>query len=103
MAVFSEFGQRLIPPMAHCFQIVLDQAIFLQEFYVDKLQLEHVTIARILQKIAGPAYADLFLAFFQLRENFSQLHLLLCKRLLEVVGKTQVTAAGGSAHRPAAL
>lgn len=87
--VFSEFGQRLIAPMAQRFQTVLDRADFLETFYVGKLKSEHFTIAQILQKVAGPAYTDLFMAFFQLREDFSQLHLRLYKRLLDGVGKTR--------------
>lgn len=89
MDIFSEFGERLIPPMARALQTALNRANFREAFYVGKLDHEHFTIAQILEKVAGPAYTDLFLAFFNLREDFSQLHLRLYKWLLDVVGKTQ--------------
>ncbi|MDP2770696.1 MAG: hypothetical protein Q8O81_12790 [Giesbergeria sp.] len=87
--IFSEFGERLIPPMTKSLQVVLERATYLENFYVGKLKSEHFTIARILQKAASPAFADMFLAFFHLREDFSALHLGLYKRLLDVAGKTK--------------
>ena len=89
VGIFSEFGERLIPPMARALHTALNRATYLEAFYVGKLDREHFTIAQVLQSVAGPAYTDLFLAFFNLREDFSQLHLRLYKRLLDGVGKTQ--------------
>ncbi len=87
--IFSEFGERLIPPMALGLQVALQRARFLDPFHIGKLDSDHFTIARILQKVSGPAYTELFLTFFALREDFSQLHLRLYKLLLDAVGKTQ--------------
>jgi hypothetical protein len=87
--IFSEFGERLIPPMGKSIQVVLNRADYLENFYVGKLKSEHFTIARILQKAASPAFAGMFLAFFHLSEDFSAMHLGLYKRLLDAAGKTQ--------------
>ena len=54
--------------------------------------LAAITLARILQQVAGPAFAGLFEAFFAQRAGFSQLHLDLYKGLLDAVGKTQSPA-----------
>lgn len=88
--VLSDHGERLIPPLAQAFQEVLSKSYWYDTgFYAGKFKQEHFTTARILQKVASPAFASLFLAFFDQRENFSQLHLNLYKWLLDVVGKTQ--------------
>jgi Leucine-rich repeat (LRR) protein len=89
--VLSEHGERLIPPLAQAFQEVLTKSYSWYDtgFYAGKFKQEHFTMERILQKVASPAFAGLFLAFFEQRENFSQLHLNLYKWLLDVVGKTQ--------------
>lgn len=88
--IFSEHGERLVPPLAQAFQQVLSKPYFYDAgFYAGKFKQEHFTMARILQKVASPAFSSLFLAFFEQRESFSQLHLHLYKWLLDVVGKTQ--------------
>lgn len=87
--ILNAYGERLIVPLMQAFQAKLDSPGLYGEFEVGKFKQEHFTIARILQKVAGPAYSDLFRAFFDQRESFSQLHLVLYKWLLDVVGKTQ--------------
>ena len=46
-------------------------------------------VMRILVKAASPAHTNLFLAYFNERERFSEMHLYYYKKLLDVVGKTQ--------------
>ncbi|MFN4121193.1 leucine-rich repeat domain-containing protein [Acidovorax sp.] len=91
--VLSAYGERLVPPLARAFEDLLAQGyVHDPAFYAGKFKQEHFTLARILQQVASPAFADLFLAFFAQRESFSQLHLELYKWLLDVVGKTQSPA-----------
>lgn len=91
--VLSEQGERLLAPLSQAFQDVLARTYWYDGgFSVGKFKQEHFTIARVLQKVASPAFASLFLAFFEQRGNFSQLHLNLYKWLLDVVGKTQSPA-----------
>jgi len=94
--VLSEQGERLLAPLSQAFQDVLARTYWYDGgFSVGKFKQEHFTIARVLQKVASPAFASLFLAFFVQRGNFSQLHLNLYKWLLDVVGKTQSPALVG--------
>lgn len=91
--VLSEQGERLLAPLSQAFQDVLARTYWYDGgFSVGKFKQEHFTIARVLQKVASPAFASLFLAFFAQRGSFSQLHLNLYKWLLDVVGKTQSPA-----------
>lgn len=91
--VLSEHGARLAPPLEQAFQDVLSKANWYDEgFSAGKFKQEHFTIAKLLQQVASPAFANLFLAFFAQRESFSQLHLNLYRWLLDVVGKTQSPA-----------
>lgn len=88
--VLSVHGERLIPPLAQAFRDVLTRTYWYDGgFSVGKFKQEHFTMARILQKVASPAFASLFMAFFEQQGGFSQLHLNLYKWLLDVVGKTQ--------------
>lgn len=88
-AVLSSFGERLIAPLTQAFHQQLACYPEGQPFYAGKLKHEHATIMRILVQTAAPAFTDLFLAFFQLREGFSEVHLYHYKKLLDVVGKTE--------------
>lgn len=87
--VLSSFGERLVTPLTQSFHAELAFYPEHEPFYAGKLKFEHATIARILVEAPIPAFADLFLAFFNLREGFSEAHLYHYKRLLEVVAKTQ--------------
>ena len=88
--VLSGFGERLIPVLTQCFHTALarpwDRG---NDFSAGKMKLEHAMIMRILVKVASPAHTDLFLAYFNEREMFSEMHLYYYKKLLDVVGKTQ--------------
>jgi hypothetical protein len=89
VSVLSSFGERLVAPLTQSFHAELAFYPEYEPFYAGKLKLEHATIARILAEAPIPAFADLFLAFFHLREDFSEAHLHHYKRLLDVVGKVQ--------------
>lgn len=89
VSVLCSFGERLVAPLTQSFH---DQLAFYpayEPFYAGKLKHEHATIARILVEAPIPAFAELFLAFFDLRGSFSEAHLHHYKRLLDVVGKVQ--------------
>lgn len=91
--VLSAHGERLVLPLARAFEDLLAQGyVHDPVFYAGKFKQEHFTLARILQQVAGPAFAGLFEAFFAQRAGFSQLHLDLYKGLLDAVGKTQSPA-----------
>lgn len=90
--VLSGEGERIIAPMTECFHATLARPMFPDRFYVGKMDIEHAMIMRILLKVASPAYADLFLAFFNDRHSFSELHLHFYKKLLDVVAKTESPA-----------
>jgi hypothetical protein len=85
--VLSSFGERLAAPLADSFRTQLDFFPEYEPFYAGKLKHEHATIARILVQAPLPAFTGLFLAFFNLRESFSEVHLYHYRRLLDVVGK----------------
>ncbi len=87
--VLSSFGERLVTPLIESFHAELAFFPEHEPFYAGKLKHEHATIARILVKAPLPAFTDLFLSFFNLREGFSEALLYHYKRLLDVVGKTQ--------------
>ncbi|MCZ8091992.1 MAG: leucine-rich repeat domain-containing protein [Acidovorax sp.] len=87
--VLSSFGERLVAPLTQSFHAELAFYPEYEPFYAGKLKLEHATIARILAEAPIPAFADLFLAFFHLREGFSEAHLHHYKQLLDGVGKVQ--------------
>lgn len=89
--VLSGEGERIIAPMTECFHAALAQTMFPERFYAGKMDLEHATIMRILLKVASPAYTDLFLAYFNDRNSFSELHLHFYKKLLDVVAKTEAS------------
>ena len=87
--ILSTYGDRLLPPLMQSFHTYLAFFPEYEPFYAGKLKHEHATIARILVEAPIPAFADLFLAFFDLRGSFSEAHLYHYKRLLDVVGKVQ--------------
>lgn len=87
VSVLCSFGERLVAPLTQSFHAELAFYPEYEPFYAGKLKLEHATIARILVEAPIPAFADLFLAFFDLRDSFSEAHLHHYKRLLDVVGK----------------
>lgn len=89
VSVLCSFGERLVAPLTQSFHAELAFYPEYEPFYAGKLKLEHATIARILVEAPIPAFADLFLAFFDLRDSFSEAHLHHYKRLLDVVGKAQ--------------
>lgn len=89
VAIFCEWNERLMAPLGAGLERFLNTERHHDAFDVGKLKTPHFAIADILVKLASPAFADLFLAFLDLRENFSFLHLQLYKRLLDAVGKTQ--------------
>lgn len=89
VSVLSSFGERLVAPLTHSFHAELAFYPEYEPFYAGKLKHEHATIARILVEAPIPAFADLFLAFFNLREGFSEAHLHHYKQLLDGVGKVQ--------------
>ncbi len=86
--VLAGDGERIIAPMTDCFHAALARSMFPDRFYAGKMDMEHATIMRILLKVASPAYTDLFLAYFNDRNAFSELHLHFYKKLLDVVVKT---------------
>lgn len=86
--IFSEYGDRLVEPLTERFHSALAMQYYDSDFQRGKLKNEHGAITGALLKIASPAYTDLFLAFFNQREGFSQAHLFMYKQLLDVVGKT---------------
>jgi hypothetical protein len=87
--VLSSYGERIIAPLTLCFHTALARPMFPDVFYAGKLEIEHSLIMRILLKVASPAFTDLFLAFFNDREGFSELHLHFYKKLLDVVARTE--------------
>ncbi len=87
--VLSGEGERIIAPMTECFHAALAKTMFPERFYAGKMDLEHAMLMRILLKVASPAYTDLFLAYFNDRNAFSELHLHFYKKLLDVVAKTE--------------
>ncbi|WP_162240454.1 MULTISPECIES: leucine-rich repeat domain-containing protein [unclassified Acidovorax] len=87
--VLSSLGERTIAPMTECFHKALAFHPYRQEFLAGKLKSDHATIMNVLLQVASPAYTDLFLAFFNDRNQFSNAHLGNYKCLLEVVGKTK--------------
>ncbi|MGP1630053.1 MAG: leucine-rich repeat domain-containing protein, partial [Giesbergeria sp.] len=87
--VLSEFGERLVTPLTETFHAKLAFHPPYEPFYAGKLEEEHATIVRILVNAPLPVLTDLFLAFFNLRGDFSEIHLSHYKRLLDVVGKVQ--------------
>ena len=89
VSVLSSFGERLVAPLTQSFHDELAFYPVYEPFYAGKLKHEHATIARILVEAPIPAFAELFLAFFDLRGSFSEAHLHHYKRLLDVVGKVQ--------------
>ena len=90
--VLSAYGERLLSPLMQSFHTQLAFFPEYEPFYAGKLKHEHATITRILVQAPLPVFADLFLAFFNLRESFSEVHLHHYKRLLDVVGKVQSPA-----------
>lgn len=86
--VLSSFGERTIAPLTECFYKALAAHPEHDDFAKGKLEIEHAMVMRVLLQVAGPAYTDLFLAFFNEREGFSEAHLHHYKKLLDVVGKT---------------
>ena len=86
--VLASYGERVIAPLTECFHTALAQHADHDDFGAGKLKAEHSTIMRVLLQVAGPAYSDLFLAFFNDRQGFSEAHLQHYKKLLDVVGKT---------------
>jgi hypothetical protein len=87
--VLCGYGERTIAPMTECFYTALARPTYQEEFYIGKMESEHEIIMCILTAIASPACTDLFLAFFNEREGFSENSLYLYKHLLDVVGKTK--------------
>jgi len=87
--VLSSMGERVIGPLTQCFHAQLAFHPEGEAFFAGKLKDEHSMIARILVQAAAPAFTDLFLEFFNLREGFSEAHLYHYKKLLDVVGKTE--------------
>lgn len=87
--VLSGFGERLVMPLTESFHAKLALYPTYEPFYAGKLKQEHATIVRILVHAPLAEFTDLFLAFFRLRDNFSDIHLSHYKRLLDVVGKVQ--------------
>lgn len=87
VTVLSSFGERLVTPLTQSFHAELAFYPEYEPFYAGKLKHEHATIARILVEAPLPVFADLFLAFFNQRGDFSEAHLHHYKRLLDVVGK----------------
>lgn len=87
--VLSGFGERLLTPLTESFHAKLAFHPAHEPFYAGKLKQEHATIVRILVDAPLAAFTDLFLAFFNLRGDFSEIHLSHYKRLLDVVGKVQ--------------
>lgn len=88
--VLSGYGERLIPVLTQCFHTALARPWYRgNDFSAGKMKLEHAMVMRILVKAASPAHTDLFLAYFNERERFSEMHLYYYKKLLDVVGKTQ--------------
>ncbi|MCZ8091996.1 MAG: leucine-rich repeat domain-containing protein [Acidovorax sp.] len=87
--VLCGYGERTIAPMTECFYTALARPSYQDEFYVGKMKNEHEIIMCVLTGIASPACTELFLAFFNEREGFSENYLYLCKHLLDVVGKTK--------------
>jgi len=87
--VLSGFGERLVTPLTESFHAKLAFYPAYEPFYAGKLKQEHATIVRILVDAPLAAFTDLFLAFFNLRGDFSEIHLSHYKRLLDVVGKVQ--------------
>lgn len=87
--VLCGYGERTIAPMTECFHTALARPTYQDEFYVGKMENEHEIIMCVLSGIASPACTDLFLAFFNEREGFSENHLYLYKNLLDMVGKTK--------------
>ena len=88
-SVLSGFGERLVAPLTESFHAKLAFYPDHEPFYAGKLKQEHAAIVRILVQAPLPTFIDLFLAFFNLREAFSEIHLSHYKRLLDVVAKTQ--------------
>eukprot|EP01030_Chromulinospumella_sphaerica_P008979 gene8979-8787_t len=87
--VLCGYGERTIAPMTECFYTALARPSYQDEFYVGKMKSEHEIIMCVLTGIASPACTELFLAFFNEREGFSENYLYLYKHLLDVVGKTK--------------
>ncbi|MBB6557495.1 hypothetical protein HNP48_000159 [Acidovorax soli] len=87
--VLCGYGERTLSPMTECFYAALARPTYQDEFYVGKMEKEHEIIMCVLSGIASPACTDLFLAFFNEREGFSENYLYLYKNLLDMVGKTK--------------
>ena len=87
--VLCGYGERTLSPMTECFYAALARPTYQDEFYVGKMEKEHEVIMCVLSGIASPACTDLFLAFFNEREGFSENYLYLYKNLLDMVGKTK--------------
>ncbi|EJE53130.1 hypothetical protein PMI14_02204 [Acidovorax sp. CF316] len=88
VGVLGSYGERTIAPLTECFYTALARHPDHDDFAAGKLESEHAMVMRILLQVAGPAYTELFLAFFNEREGFSEAHLHHYKKLLDVVGKT---------------